>query len=349
MEISVRNWGITKSNEEVMCYTLKNKFVEVEILNYGAVIREILTKDKDGRMENIVLNLAEILDYEERSPYFGAIVGRNAGRIAGAQIEIDNKIYRLTANSGKNNIHGGIENFSHKVWDSKEIKGEGFVGVELSLKSPHLEEGFPGEVLAVVTYKLIDNELSIEYKAVSDRDTYLNLTNHSYFNLSGDFKRDISDEYLTLKCEKFIAVDEETLPVEIRETAGTPFDFKKSSLLKNSLDSKHEQIVIVNHGLDHPFVLDEEREGAAAVLEDHISGRKLEVYTDQPAVVIYTGNYLHEIGKLSDGTECKKYMGICFETQDYPNVLNFLPEKGKIYNQSKPYTQKTVFKFSIIK
>ena len=171
-------------------------------------------------------------------------------------------------------------------------------------------------------------------------DTYLNLTNHTYFNLSGDFKRDVSAEYLTLACKKFIAVDETTLPIKVTSVEGTPFDFQKSKELAPALNSDHEQIVIVNHGLDHPFILDETREGSAAILEDKVSGRKLEVYTDQPAVVIYSGNYLYEIGKLSDGSDCKKHMGICFETQDYPNVLNFMPEKAKIYNSSKAYSQK---------
>lgn len=348
MEISVINWGITKKNENVKCFILKNEFLEVEILNYGGIIRKISSPDKNGKMENVVLNLANITDYEERSPYFGAIVGRNAGRISNASLTINNQQYNLAKNSGENNIHGGIDNFSHKVWDSKEIKTNDYIGVELSLKSPHLEEGFPGNILATVTYKLIKNELSIEYKATSDMDTYLNLTNHSYFNLSGDFKRDICDEYLTLDCKEFIAVDKATLPVKVTSVDETPFDFQQSKELAPALNSEHEQIVIVNHGLDHPFILNENRNGASAILEDKISGRKLEVYTDQPAVVIYSGNYLHEVGELSDGSNCKKHMGICFETQDYPNVLNFMPEKGKIYNSLNPYSQKTIFKFSNI-
>lgn len=348
MEISVINWGITKNNKNVKCYTLRNEFLEVEILNYGGVIRKISSPNKNGKMENIVLNFNNISDYEERSPYFGAIVGRNAGRIKNSKITINGINYTLAKNNGENNLHGGIDNFSHKVWESKEIKGENFIGVELSLKSPHLEEGFPGNVIASVKYKLIDKELLIEYNAVSDMDTYLNLTNHTYFNLSGDFKRDITDEYLTLACKKFIAVDEATLPVKVTDVKGTPFDFQESKELASSLNSDHEQIVIVNHGLDHPFILDETRKGSVAILEDKVSGRKLEVYTDQPAVVIYSGNYLYEIGKLSDGSDCKKHMGICFETQDYPNVLNFMPEKAKIYNSLKPYSQKTIFKFTTI-
>lgn len=349
MELTVRNWGKTKFNEIVKLYTLKNNFLEVEILNYGGIIRKISFPDKNGKVENIVLNLNNISDYEERSPYFGAIVGRNAGRISNAELKIKDTIYKLNANSGKNNIHGGINNFSHKIWNAEEIKGNDFIGIELILNSPHLEEGFPGNISITVRYILKNDELSLEYSGITDRETYMNLTNHSYFNLSGDFKRDIRDEYLKLDSDVFIAVDEATLPVKISETHNTPFDFHEFSLLKTSLDSEYPQIKIVNHGLDHPFILNQNRDIPAAQLKDDISGRMLKVFTDQPAVVIYTGNYLHEIGKLSDGSDCKKHMGICFETQDYPNVLSFLPEKGKIYTPSNSYSQKTIFKFLINK
>lgn len=349
MELTVRNWGKTKFDETVKLYTLKNDFLEVEILNYGGIIRKISFPDKNGKVENIVLNLDNISDYEERSPYFGAIVGRNAGRISNAELKIGKTIYKLNANSGKNNIHGGINNFSYKIWNSKEIKGDDFVGVELTLNSPHLEEGFPGNVSVSVKYILKNDELSLEYSGITDRETYMNLTNHSYFNLSGNFKRDISDEYLKLNSNAFIAVDEATLPVKISEVKGTPFDFREFSLLKTSLDSEDAQIKIVNSGLDHPFILNQNKDVPAAILKDNISGRMVEVFTDQPAVVIYSGNYLHEIGTLSDGSECRKHMGICFETEDYPNVLSFFPEKGKIYIPSNPYNQKTIFKFLINK
>lgn len=346
MEIKVVKWGITNKNETVLLYTLKNKFMEVEILNYGGVIRKISTSNRDGKFENVVLNLPSIEDYQKRSPYFGSLIGRNAGRISSATFCLNDKIYNLAKNSGENNLHGGVDNFGHKIWKIEELKEKDSVGLKLSLESSHLEEGFPGNVKVEVKYILKDNSLSLEYFATTDEPTYLNLTNHSYFNLSGNFKRDISDEILKLNCDKFIAVDETTLPVEIRDVEKTAFDFRKGIELKNSLLSNEEQIKIVNQGLDHPFILNKEFDKEIE-LYDKISGRKLTVVTDQPAVVIYSGNYLYEVGKLDDFTECKKYMGICFETQNYADALRFLPEKAYITTPEKPYIQKTKYIFSI--
>lgn len=346
MEIKIENWGVTKKGEEILLYTLKNNFMEVEILNYGGVLRKIAAPNKNGVLENVVLNLPTIKDYEERSPYFGSLIGRNAGRISNGIFSLNGETYTLAKNNGNNNLHGGIDNFGHKVWNVEEIKGEDFIGVKLSLNSPHMEEGFPGNVKVEVKYILKENELSLEYYGTSDRPTYLNLTNHTYFNLSGDFKRDITDEVLQLDCDKFMAVDEATLPIEIKSVENTAFDFRNPTLLKDSLYSDDEQVKIVNQGLDHPFILNHTRENVIT-LEDKISGRTLEVVTDQPAVVIYTGNYLHEIGMLNENIECKKYMGICFETQNYADVLRFLPEKAFITTPDSPYIQKTKFIFNV--
>lgn len=343
MEIKVRNWGATKKNEEVLMYTLKNDFMEVEILNYGGVIRKIATPDKNGIMENVVLNLPTIKDYEDRSPYFGSLIGRNAGRISNSSFTLNGEVFLLNKNSGKNNLHGGIDNFGHKIWKVEIL--EDCLGLKLSLESPHLEEGFPGNVKIEVKYILKDNEFHLEYYGISDRDTYLNLTNHTYFNLSGDFKRDITDEYLKLDCDKFMAVDEETIPVEIKSVEHTAFDFREEKLLETSLMSDDEQIKIVNQGLDHPFILNNKK-GYPITLKDQISGRILNVVTDQPAVVIYSGNYLYEVGKLNDNIECKKHMGICFETQNYADALKFCPEKAVITTPQHPYIQKTKYIFS---
>lgn len=345
MEIKVKNWGVTKNNETVLMYTLKNEFMEVEVLNYGGVIRKISVPDKNGTMENVVLNLPTIEDYEKRSPYFGSLIGRNAGRISNASFTLNGEVFNLNKNSGNNNLHGGINNFGHKVWSVEEIKTEDSIGLKLTLKSPHLEEGFPGNVKVEVKYILRNNEFHLEYYGTSDRPTYLNLTNHTYFNLSGDFKRDITDEYLQLDCDKFIAVDDTTLPVEIKSVENTAFDFRNKTLLSSSLCSEDEQIKIVNHGLDHPFILNHKNIDPI-VLEDSISGRVLTVVTDQPAVVIYSGNYLHEVGKLNENIECKKYMGICFETQNYADALRFLPNKAVITTPNSPYIQKTKYVFS---
>lgn len=345
MEIKVTNWGSTKKGKKVLLYTLKNNFMEVEVLNYGGVLRKISTPNKEGVLENIVLNLPTIKDYEERSPYFGSLIGRNAGRISNATFSLNGETFTLAKNNGENNLHGGIDNFGHKIWNIEEIKTEDSIGLKLSLESPHMEEGFPGNVKIEVRYILKENELSLEYYGTSDRPTYLNLTNHTYFNLSGDFKRDITDEYLQLDCDKFIAVDESTLPVSINSVEETAFDFRKQTLLKDSLYSDDEQIKIVNYGLDHPFILNHTQE-KDILLEDKISGRTLNVITDQPAVVIYTGNYLYEVGKLNENVECKKHMGICFETQNYADALRFLPEKAVITTPDSPYIQKTKFIFN---
>lgn len=349
MNIIRKEWGTTKKGEKVYLYTLKNDFLEVEVLNYGAVIRRISAPDKDGKFEDVVLNLETIKDYEERSPYFGAVVGRNAGRIKNALLKIDGQEYPLVKNSGENSIHGGIDNFSHRIWEAYDVGTEEKPALELVIKSLHLDEGFPGNVEVRVRYTLDKNQLLLSYRGTSDRKTYLNLTNHSYFNLSGDFKRDIEDETLYLNCNEFIAVDKQTLPVSINSVKGTPFDFREGKILKTSLDADDEQIKIVNNGLDHPFIFSEDGKRPLIKLEDQKSGRVLEVETDQPAVVIYTGNYLHEVGKLNSKVCCKKHMGICFETQNYADALNFIPEKAVITSPEKPYIQETRYRFSVTK
>ena len=348
MEIFKKSWGKTQKNEEVFLYTLKNEFLEVEVLNYGGIIKSIFASDKNGKKENIVLSLPTIEDYEKRSPYFGAIVGRNAGRIKDGILKIDGNEYILEKNSGNNSLHGGIENFSHKIWNVEEVIEKDKASLVLTLKSPHLEEGFPGNVEVTVKYTLYKNEFWLDYKGLTDRKTYLNLTNHSYFNLSGIFSKDVKNQYLTLNSKEFLAVDEATLPVEIRKVENTPFDFRKSRLLNDVFKSDFEQVTIVNGGLDHPFILDE-KVSPQILLEDRENGRVLEVVTDQPAVVIYSGNYLYEVGELENKIKCEKYMGICFETQNYADAINFLPDKAVFTLPEKPYTQKTKYIFTVKK
>lgn len=349
MKITKEKWGITAKNEEVYLYRLENEFLEVEVLNYGGIIRKIITCDKNNNCENIVLNLESIKDYEGRSPYFGAIVGRNAGRIKNGYLKIDGNEYKLSKNSGENNIHGGIDNFSHKIWKVKEINEKNRFGLELSLKSFDLEEGFPGNVEVKVEYLLEKNEFLLNYYATTDKPTYINLTNHSYFNLSGNFKRDILDEELILNCRQFIAVDNDTLPVEILNVEKSAFDFTKPKKLKEALYADESQIKIVGGGLDHPFIIDKTRDIPCAILKDRENGRVLEVYTDQEAVIIYSGNYLYEVGNLNKEIICQKHMGICFETQNYADALNFIPDRAIITTPENPYIQKTKYVFKIEK
>ena len=178
----------------------------------------------------------------------------------------------------------------------------------------------------------------MEYEGVPDRDTYMSLTNHTYFNLSGDYKKDIGNQKITLACDEYLEVDEETLPVKISKVDNSIFDLRKGRTFNDVFSSDEEQVKIVNGGIDHPFVLSH-KENLDAVCIDEESGRILEMKTDQPAVVIYTGNWLDEVGVISGNVVCRNHFGFCLETQDYPDVLKFIPEKSKIYNENKKYSK----------
>ena len=340
----VKEWGITKKGEQVYCYTLKNEFLEVNILNYGGVIQKIMMPDKNGKFENIVLGFDDIKGYEERSPHFGAIVGRTAGRIKKGELYINGTLYQLETNNCGNNLHGYPEFYGQKIWDCEILKEEERAILILKRTSPHLEAGYPGKVDFTVKYILDKNSLILEYEGIPDRDTYMSLTNHTYFNLSGDYKKDIGNQKITLACDEYLEVDEETLPVKISKVDNSIFDLRKGRIFNEVFSSNEEQVKIVNGGIDHPFVLSH-KEDLDAVCIDEESGRILEMKTNQPAVVIYTGNWLDEVGVISGDIVCRNHFGFCLETQDYPDVLKFIPEKSKIYNENKKYMQKTTFIF----
>lgn len=344
MEIKVTNFGQTKNGEKVLQYTLKNEHIEVEILNYGGIIRKLSTPDKNGVFENIVLGFDSIEEYEINSPYFGCIIGRTAGRIKDGTIKIQDKTYNLALNNGKNNIHGGINGLNKRVWKSDYSVDDKKASVILKTFSPHLEEGYPGNINFTVTYTLKENELIIDYLGETDQVTYLNLTNHSYFNLSGNLKRSILKQEVCLYSNGYLEVDHETLPIEVGKdeafySPNSPVMFEKP------LTACHDQIKIVNQGYDHPFILSKDKE-IDGWIYDKVSGRKLEFITDQPVVVIYTGNYLDEIKNLYENFSGSKHLGFCLETQDYPDIFNIFPEKVRFYSPEKSYTQKTIFKFS---
>lgn len=340
----VKEWGITKKGEQVYCYTLKNEFLEVNILNYGGVIQKIMMPDKNGKFENIVLGFDDIKGYEEHSPHFGAIVGRTAGRIKKGELYINGTLYQLETNNCGNNLHGYPEFYGQKIWDCEILEEEERAVLILKRTSPHLEAGYPGKIDFTVKYILDKNSLILEYEGIPDRDTYMSLTNHTYFNLSGDYKKDIGNQKITLACDEYLEVDEETLPVKISKVDNSIFDLRKGRTFNDVFSSDEEQVKIVNGGIDHPFVLSH-KENLDAVCIDEESGRILEMKTDQPAVVVYTGNWLDEVGVISGNVVCRNHFGFCLETQDYPDVLKFIPEKSKIYNGNKKYTQKTTFIF----
>lgn len=318
MAIIKEYFGETKDGKEVYKYTLQNEKLEVSLISYGAAIQSIKSPGKDGKFENVVLGYEDLKGYEANDYYFGVTVGRVAGRIAGAEFQLNGETYKLAANNGRNSLHGGPEGFWNKVWNAGEIKSEDADIIEFFLKSPHLEEGFPGEIEMVVRYILRGDTLTVEYCGNSDRDTILNLTNHSYFNLSGNKKEDIFSHTLQIDSEKYLEVDSENIPSEIKMVESTLFDFRKE---KQITDGHY----------DNPFILEDSRK---MIYSHPVSGRTLEVVTDQPAVVVYAGWFLPE-----------RNMGLCLETQDYPNAVNDARFKTKIYGPRRPYTQKTSYKF----
>ena len=333
MKISTYEFGKTSKGEIVYLYNLKNELVDVEILSLGGIIKSIKTADNNGVFENIVLGYNNLKDYEKNEYFYGCITGRVAGRTKDGVLKISNKIYQLEKNNGHNNLHGGPNGLNTKIWFG-ELKSEGEKGIlTLKYKSPHLENGFPGEVDFEVRYILENNTLKIEYHGKSDRETYINLTNHTYFNLSGNNKEDIKENLLKVNADSYGWVDVNTLPLKL-EDKDTFMEFEKFVKLKKILELNHEQIKIVGDGIDHPFQLSKKDEYDIE-LKDDKNGRKIKVKSSEPVAVIYTGNFLS-----------KKHNGICFEMQDYPDIFNFMPEKSKFYDENKEYNTCTLFTFN---
>ncbi|WML42878.1 aldose epimerase family protein [Neobacillus sp. PS3-40] len=332
-------------HKNVYEYTLINDFgVEVSCLNYGCIITKILTPDNFGNLENIVLRFESMGEYEQNPPFLGAVIGRVAGRIKGAEFELDGKAYQLEKNEGENHLHGGNKGFNTVLWDAELIEGGSEIGVRFSYTSPDGEEGYPGVVSVHVNYLLSNNnELLIKYEAVTDQKTLLNLTNHTYFNLSGNAKRDVLEHSLTLDSNQFLELNEQLLPTGVKlDAVNTVFDFQNGRLIKDGTVSNHPQNQLVGKGYDHPFLLNSHHTGEI-VLSDEVSGRKLIVETDQPSVVLYTGNSLTEDVTVN-GRKCKKHLGLCLETQGLPDAIHhpsfptIILDKGETYSAITKYT-----------
>jgi len=307
--------------------------IKVAVLNYGGIITDFLVPDSEGNLGNVVLSYDKFEDYVGDPYYLGAIVGRNAGRIRNAQFAIDDEVYKVSANEGSKNLHGGFNGFNKVVWSVDGDLSSGNA-IRLSYESKHLEEGFPGQLDVSVTYLLKENGLQIQYEAQSDRKTVVNLTNHSYFNLSGNRGMQIDDHLLKINAKSYCPLEETFLPIGVMEKLeGNPLDFSKGKAIKEAVNGNHEQVELVN-GIDHPYVL-EHVSGTSVELTDPVSGRYMKVLTDQHAVVVYSGNFLP-----------KPRTGICFETQEIPDWMN-QPETSFSYTEpGKPYRGFVEFLFA---
>jgi aldose 1-epimerase len=340
----------THDGRPITLYTLTNSHgVEVRAMNYGGIIVSIRVPDRKGQLADIVLGHDTLEGYTPNPPYLGAIIGRYGNRIANGSFTLDGKTYTLPKNDGPNTLHGGIaKTFDRVVWDAEPLKDT--TGVAFTYLSDDGDDGFPGNLKVKVTYMLTDgNALIIDYEATTDKATPINLTQHSYFNLAGEGNGDILNHEIMINADRFTPVDKNLIPTgELRPVKGTPFDFTKPTRIGARIDDDYEQLVL-GHGYDHNFVLNhkpnQNGEVLAARVHEPVSGRTLEVWTSQPGVQFYTGNFLDGTITGKNGHVYKRRYAFCLETQHFPDSPNHPDFPNTILKPGETYREKTVFKF----
>ncbi|MBN2102740.1 galactose mutarotase [bacterium] len=351
---SVKPFGQV-NGQEVYLYTLENENgVRLEITNYGGTIVRWLVPDREGNLGDITLGFNTIEDYVDKSPYFGCLIGRYGNRIAHGKFVLNEKTYTLAANNEPGGIpchlHGGIKGFDKRIWDAKFIDGEAGKGLKLHYVSKDGEEGYPGNLDVTVTYQLTnENKLIIDYNATTDQPTPVNLTNHAYFNLKGEGNGNILDHELTIFADYMTPVDEGLIPTgEILPVAGTPLDFTEPHEIGERINMDHEQLKF-GLGYDHNWVLNNQAGELimAATVIDSTTGRFMEVFTTEPGIQFYSGNFLdgNLIGKSGKSYPIRS--GFCLETQHYPDSPNHPHFPSTILNPGEVYQTRTVYQFSV--
>ena len=345
-KLTSADFGKTPEGAPVKIYTLTNdKGLEARITNYGGIVVSLKTPDRKGAMADVVLGSDTLNDYvNSPSPYFGALIGRYGNRIGHARFTLDGVEYKLAANNGANSLHGGKRGFNKAVWTPRELAD---AGLELTYLSKDGEEGYPGNLKVTVVYHLTNaNELKIDYAATTDKDTVVNLTNHSYFNLKGAGNGDILDHLVTLNADRFTPVDAGLIPTgELRPVAGTPFDFRKATAVGARIEQNDEQLKL-GKGYDHNWVLNARTGGnLSARVEEPASGRVMEVITDQPGVQFYTGNFLDGSVKAKGGKTYGHRSGLCLETQHFPDSPNKPNFPSTVLKPGQEFHSTTVYRF----
>ncbi|MFD2044794.1 aldose epimerase family protein [Ornithinibacillus salinisoli] len=329
-------------------YTLSNDSgMQVSVLDYGGIITKVIVPNKHGEMENVVLGYKNIQDYENDPNFFGAIIGRVAGRIQSSSFQLDQQTFNVDRNEGKNHLHGGMKGFHQVIWNVEPFQAADMVGLKLHHVSPNGEGGYPGELHVNVTYKLTNqNQFIIEYDAISDKKTALALTNHSYFNLTGNLKDTIHHHTVTIDSDQFIELNEELMPTGKKiDVADTPFEFQNGRMLKDGLNEEFAHNQIVGGGYDHYFIFNQRNKEAVRVQEE-MSGRTMHISTNQPGMVMYTSNALEKGLKLIEG-ESRRYLGVCFETQGSPASLHHDGFPSIVLQANQVYKKQTIFTFDI--
>ena len=343
----------TVQGSAIELYTLTNAHgIEVRGTNYGGIIVSLRVPDKHGRVDDVVLGFDKLQGYLDKQPYFGAIVGRYANRIARAQFELDGVRYFLAANDGPNSLHGGNKGFDKVVWKAEPFENPKGLGLVFTYVSKDGEEGYPGNLNVKVTYTLTDHdELILDYEATTDKATPINLTQHTYFNLAGEGRGDILEHELTLNADLFTPVDKTLIPTgELRAVKNTPMDFTKPTKISERIHKNDEQLAL-GHGYDHNFMI--RRTGTstepAARMREPGTGRVMEVYTTEPGVQFYSGNFLDGTVTGKQGHAYHQRFGFCLETQHFPDSPNHPDFPSAIVKPGQVYRSRTVYKFSVEK
>jgi aldose 1-epimerase len=340
----------TREGRPINLYTLTNSHgIEVRAMNYGGIILSIRVPDRKGQFADIVLGHESLEGYTPNPPYLGAVVGRYANRIANGTFTLDDKTYTLPKNDGPNTLHGGAtRTFDKVVWEDAPLKGDK-PGVTFTYLSKDGEEGFPGNLTAKVTYTLNDdNELVVDYEATTDKASPINLSQHSYFNLAGEGSGDILNTEIMLNADRFTPVDKNLIPTgELRPVKGTPLDFTTPTNIGARIEDNYEQLVL-GKGYDHNFIINRKGAGLelAARAYEPGSGRVLEVFTTQPGVQFYTGNFLDGTVTGKHGHVYKRRNAFCLETQHFPDSPNHPDFPSTILKPGQTFREKAVFKFS---
>ena len=346
-KVTTQPFGKMPDGTPVEIYSLSDGTYEARIATYGGVIVSLKVPDRSGKSVDVVLGFDDLNGYVgnfngSSTAFFGAIIGRYANRIAHGTFSLDGQKYSLPLNDGQNSLHGGPHGLNDVVWKAKPIDN----GVELTYVSKDGEAGYPGTLSAVVRYTLVKGDLSIEYSATTDKDTVVNLTNHSYFNLAG--QGDILNHQLTLHASRFTPVDAGLIPTgELKSVESTPFDFRKATAIGARINADDEQLHL-GHGYDHNWVLDSKGGilAEAAELYDPASGRVLKVLTDQPGIQFYSGNFLNGSIKGKGGKPDELHAALCLETQHFPDSPNHSDFPTTELKPGERYHTVTVFRFS---
>ena len=349
-KLKIEDFGNVKGQQaHLFKIEFKGK-LKVEVTNYGCIVRTLEIPDRKGKLEDVVLGYDKLEQYLKNIPYFGAVIGRYSGRIENGEFSIDGKKYKVARNNGDNHLHGGKIGFDKVIWEAEAIENEDSVILKFKYTSSDGEENYPGELKTQVTYTFRENEFRINYRATTDKPTIINLTQHTYFNLSA-CQEDILDHELQLNASKYVPINSSSIPTgELNNVTGTPFDFTKSKQIGKDIFQDNMQLKFGN-GYDHSWKIKEktdQKTNYAGKLYHSKSGRLIEFHSSVPGVTVYTSNFLHDqfIGK--NKIAYQKHFGVCLETQYFPNSPNQPNFPSPILSPKETFDSTTIFRFSIV-